>query len=192
MEVFFVFTHFIKYLNWSWTILRKSLILCLELWLQIQTWTDKDGEENLREIHVTADTNRALINKFVPHSKNFARILAYNGRYNGPFSDTVSFTTPEGSELLFNNVERITSLKISDCVQYYTNCKCTFFFSFFCSSRHCQKFWCGTHGLVCSVLDLASPWTTKWCTNWLPYLLPVCKGHESWPTPRASATNHGP
>ncbi|KAF4518843.1 hypothetical protein B566_EDAN006694 [Ephemera danica] len=63
---------------------------------KIQTWTERDGEENLREIHIPSDTNRALINKFVPHSKNYARILAYNGHYNGPPSDTIFFTTPEG------------------------------------------------------------------------------------------------
>lgn len=63
---------------------------------KIQTWTEADGEENLREIHVTGDSNRALVTKFTPNAVNFVRILAYNTRYNGPASDVLSFTTPEG------------------------------------------------------------------------------------------------
>jgi len=54
--------------------------------------------DNMREIHVSKDNSRALINKFIPYSKNFVRILAYNGGYNGPPSETLSFPTPEGSE----------------------------------------------------------------------------------------------
>lgn len=63
---------------------------------KIQTWTTNDGEENLREIHVTSESNRALVTKFTPNAENHARILAYNGRYNGPPSDTLTFPTPEG------------------------------------------------------------------------------------------------
>ncbi|XP_059480515.1 neuroglian isoform X2 [Neocloeon triangulifer] len=64
---------------------------------KIQTWTDKEGIENMREIHVAKDNSRALINKFIPYSKNFVRIMAYNGRFNGPPSETLSFNTPEGT-----------------------------------------------------------------------------------------------
>lgn len=48
---------------------------------KIQTWTEKDGEKGMREIDIR-DENRthALVTKFVPYSKNFVRILAYNGR----------------------------------------------------------------------------------------------------------------
>lgn len=63
---------------------------------KIQTWTDRDGPEGMREINVKGDTNRAMVTKFVPHSKNYARVLVFNGRYNGPPSDTLSFDTPEG------------------------------------------------------------------------------------------------
>lgn len=63
---------------------------------KIQTWTDADGEENLREIHVKGDSYRALVTKFVPNAVNFARVLVYNGRYNGPASEVLSFNTPEG------------------------------------------------------------------------------------------------
>ncbi|XP_033217712.1 neuroglian isoform X3 [Belonocnema kinseyi] len=64
---------------------------------KIQTWTDRDGEEGMREINVRgANTTRTLVTKFVPYSKNYVRILVYNGRYNGPPSETLSFDTPEG------------------------------------------------------------------------------------------------
>lgn len=62
----------------------------------MQTWTEKDGEVGMREIHVKGDATRALVNKFVPHSKNIARVLVYNSRYNGPPSEILSFDTPEG------------------------------------------------------------------------------------------------
>ncbi|XP_062139817.1 neuroglian isoform X1 [Drosophila sulfurigaster albostrigata] len=61
---------------------------------KIQTWTDKEGEEGLREIH--AIHNDALVTQFKPDSKNYARVLAYNGRFNGPPSATIDFDTPEG------------------------------------------------------------------------------------------------
>lgn len=63
---------------------------------KIQTWTDEGGEDDMKEILVKADAKSALVSKFVPHTKNNARILAYNGRFNGPPSDTLSFITPEG------------------------------------------------------------------------------------------------
>ncbi|XP_044742143.1 neuroglian [Chrysoperla carnea] len=63
---------------------------------KIQTWTDRDGEEAKREIQIKGDENRALVSKFVPHTKNYARVLVFNGRYNGPPSEVLYFTTPEG------------------------------------------------------------------------------------------------
>ncbi|XP_065366259.1 neuroglian isoform X2 [Calliphora vicina] len=63
---------------------------------KIQTWTEKEGEEGLREIHVKGDSNQALVTQFKPDSKNFARVLAYNGRFNGPASAVIDFDTPEG------------------------------------------------------------------------------------------------
>ncbi|XP_039276536.1 neuroglian isoform X2 [Nilaparvata lugens] len=63
---------------------------------KIQTWTDKDGEEGMKEIYVKGDTTRSLVSKFMPHSKNYARVLVYNSQYNGPPSDILSFDTPEG------------------------------------------------------------------------------------------------
>ena len=64
---------------------------------KIQTWTEADGEENMREIHVKVDSAKALVNKFIPDATNYARVLVFNERFNGPPSETVSFLTPEGA-----------------------------------------------------------------------------------------------
>lgn len=63
---------------------------------KIQTWTNLEGEENAREIHVTNDAKGALVNKFRPDAINYARVLAYNNRFNGPPSAVIDFKTPEG------------------------------------------------------------------------------------------------
>lgn len=68
---------------------------------KIQTWTDRDGKEAKREIQYKGDVNRALVSKFVPHTKNYAQVLVFNGRYNGPPSSILSFTTPEGGKFNF-------------------------------------------------------------------------------------------
>ncbi|CAH0765981.1 unnamed protein product [Diatraea saccharalis] len=62
---------------------------------KIHTWTDGE-EDRPKEILVKADATQALVTKFRPFKKNNVRILAYNGRYNGPPSDVLSFVTPEG------------------------------------------------------------------------------------------------
>lgn len=63
---------------------------------KIQTWTEADGDDQLREIHVQGDSSRALVTKFTPNSKNFARVMVYNSRYNGPASAVIDFWSPEG------------------------------------------------------------------------------------------------
>ncbi|XP_015587223.1 neuroglian isoform X2 [Cephus cinctus] len=64
---------------------------------KVETWTDRDGEEGMRETNIkNSNATRAVVNKFVPYSKNYVRIRAYNSRYNGPPSETLSFDTPEG------------------------------------------------------------------------------------------------
>jgi hypothetical protein len=65
---------------------------------QIQIWTEKDGEDGLREIDVKGEKTNTMVTKFIPHSRNFARVLVYNSRYNGPPSETLSFDTPEGGK----------------------------------------------------------------------------------------------
>ncbi|XP_055389470.1 neuroglian isoform X2 [Condylostylus longicornis] len=63
---------------------------------KIQTWTEAEGEDNYREIQVKPDSNQALVTKFKPDSKNFARVLVYNDAFDGPPSATIDFDTPEG------------------------------------------------------------------------------------------------
>ncbi|XP_034938315.1 neuroglian isoform X2 [Chelonus insularis] len=64
---------------------------------KLQTWTEKDGEEGMREITIPGtNTTQVQVDKFIPFSTNVVRILAYNGRYNGPPSDRLVFETPEG------------------------------------------------------------------------------------------------
>ncbi|GBP51761.1 Neuroglian [Eumeta japonica] len=63
---------------------------------KIQIWTQEDGEDNLRETLVQANANNTLVDNFVANTENYARIMAYNGRYNGPPSETLKFKTPEG------------------------------------------------------------------------------------------------
>jgi hypothetical protein len=52
----------------------------------------------MREIDVKGEKTSTMVTKFIPHSKNFARVLVYNSRYNGPPSDILSFDTPEGGK----------------------------------------------------------------------------------------------
>lgn len=75
---------------------------------KIVTWTDQDDLQ--REIIVTDNTYQVQstkfipnaeeivyevqFNKFIPASKNFARILVFNGRYDGPASDVIDFLMP--------------------------------------------------------------------------------------------------
>lgn len=66
---------------------------------KIQTWTENDSEDNYREIHVkgdSGDSSKALVTKFTPDAINYARVLVYNSRFNGPPSATIDFKTPEG------------------------------------------------------------------------------------------------
>ncbi|XP_045524749.1 neuroglian isoform X1 [Pieris brassicae] len=62
---------------------------------KIQTWVDGE-EDRLKEVLVKSDASSALITAFKPFKKNNARILVYNGRFNGPPSEILSFVTPEG------------------------------------------------------------------------------------------------
>jgi neuronal cell adhesion protein len=62
---------------------------------KIQTWVEGD-EENVKEILMKSNTSKALVDKFTPDSTNFARIMAFNDRFNGPPSNTIQFDTPEG------------------------------------------------------------------------------------------------
>ncbi|KAK7793446.1 hypothetical protein R5R35_010061 [Gryllus longicercus] len=80
----------------SWSPVNETTVRGHFKGYKIQTWTDKEGEAGMREIQVKGTNARALVTKFIPHSKNYARVLAFNGRHNGPPSDVISFDTPEG------------------------------------------------------------------------------------------------
>lgn len=62
---------------------------------KIQTWVEGD-EENVKEILMKSNTSKALVDKFTPDATNIARIFAVNDEFNGPYSNTITFDTPEG------------------------------------------------------------------------------------------------
>ena len=43
-----------------------------------------------------ADSTRSLVQSFKPNTLNYARVLAFNGAFNGPASNTIKIQTPEG------------------------------------------------------------------------------------------------
>lgn len=68
---------------------------------QIQTWTEKETPDKARDIIVENNYEpTALVTSFVPYTKNFARVLVFNGAHDGPPSDDINFVTPEGSKSL--------------------------------------------------------------------------------------------
>ncbi|XP_014473407.1 PREDICTED: neuroglian isoform X2 [Dinoponera quadriceps] len=81
----------------SWTPVPEESVRGELQGYKIQTWTEKQGEKGMHEIDIHGgNTTQAEVSKFIPYSKNFVRILAYNGRYVGPVSEILSFETPEG------------------------------------------------------------------------------------------------
>ena len=69
---------------------------------KIQTWTEKDGEQKYREIIMKSDSTRSLVQSFKPYARNYARVMAFNGAYNGPESNVIVIDTPEGNFKIFN------------------------------------------------------------------------------------------
>lgn len=49
----------------------------------------------------SSNTTTAEITKCIPNVKYYARILAYNDRYDGPPSRVISFYTPEGGKWFY-------------------------------------------------------------------------------------------
>ena len=68
---------------------------------KIQTWTEKDGEQKYREIIMKSDSTRSLVQSFKPYARNYARVMAFNGAYNGPESNVIVIDTPEGNAKIF-------------------------------------------------------------------------------------------
>ena len=63
---------------------------------KILTWTDETGKENQREIIMRSDSTQSLVRSFKPFAVNHAQVLAFNGAYNGPPSNTIQIITPQG------------------------------------------------------------------------------------------------
>ncbi|KAL3290227.1 hypothetical protein HHI36_023584 [Cryptolaemus montrouzieri] len=61
---------------------------------KVKTWSDASPISN--EIQVQGEAEKALIDNFVPFTKNYAQVYVYNGKYNGPPSNILAFMTPEG------------------------------------------------------------------------------------------------
>lgn len=66
------------------------------LLIQIQTWTEKEGRDKMHKTDFLPGLTRGVVKNLKPHSLNKAQILAFNRAYEGPFSEVVSFTTPQG------------------------------------------------------------------------------------------------
>lgn len=62
---------------------------------KIKTWAE--NRSGYREMKIQPNVEKALIVYLTPNNKNFAQIYVYNGKYNGPPSEVLSFHTPEGS-----------------------------------------------------------------------------------------------
>lgn len=52
------------------------------------------------EEQVSSDTTTVEIKKFLPNAKHHVRVLAHNSRFNGPYSQLISFETPEGGNCI--------------------------------------------------------------------------------------------
>jgi neuronal cell adhesion protein len=62
---------------------------------KIKTWSDISNSM-YNEIQVQGYATSALVDNLDPFTRNYAQVFVYNGKYNGPPSDTLSFVTPEG------------------------------------------------------------------------------------------------
>ena len=63
---------------------------------KILTWTEETGEVNQREIIMRSDSTMSMVRSFKPYAVNYARVIAFNGAYNGPPSNIIKILTPEG------------------------------------------------------------------------------------------------
>ena len=80
----------------SWNSINRESIRGDFKGFKIQTWTEASGEDKFREIIMKTDSTHSLVQSFKPYAINYARVLAFNGAYNGPASNTIAFKTPEG------------------------------------------------------------------------------------------------
>ncbi|EEC12870.1 neuronal cell adhesion molecule, putative [Ixodes scapularis] len=83
--------------NFSWSPVSPESVRGHFRGYKIQTWTPEEGEEKLREVVVPANVTTALVTLFKPYSRNLVHALVFNDMYNGPPSDSIEFSTPEGT-----------------------------------------------------------------------------------------------
>lgn len=72
---------------------------------KIRTWSDSRNGDRI--IQVQGDVTQALVTNFIPFSKNYAQVYVYNGRHDGPRSETLTFETPEGVPGQMSHLEAI-------------------------------------------------------------------------------------
>ncbi|KAL7648874.1 UNVERIFIED_CONTAM: hypothetical protein RMT77_000794 [Armadillidium vulgare] len=65
---------------------------------KIQTWIEGEDESKARDIIVENNNEpKALIDSFVPNTKNYVRVFVFNGAHDGPLSETIELNMPEGT-----------------------------------------------------------------------------------------------
>uniref|UniRef100_A0A2P2I497 Neuroglian-like n=1 Tax=Hirondellea gigas TaxID=1518452 RepID=A0A2P2I497_9CRUS len=75
---------------------------------KIQTWTEDETESKARDVIVGNNGEpSALVQSFVPYTRNYARVLVFNGAHDGPSSNTIDFVTPEGAPGPVDSLEAI-------------------------------------------------------------------------------------
>lgn len=80
----------------TWEPVHESTLNGRFVGYKIQTWTDDEGEDFKREVIVPPNVTSVIASVFKPFAKNYVQVVAYNDMYNGPPSERVEVTTPEG------------------------------------------------------------------------------------------------
>ncbi|XP_022649065.1 neuroglian-like [Varroa jacobsoni] len=63
---------------------------------KIQTWTNEEGKDKMRELVVPSNQTYALARIFKPNTKNYVQVRVFNEQHESDESETISFETPEG------------------------------------------------------------------------------------------------
>ncbi|KAF2352093.1 Fibronectin type III [Trinorchestia longiramus] len=92
----------------SWDPVRNTSINGHFRGYKIQTWTEDETEAKARDVIIeNNDETTAVVESFVPFTRNFARVLVFNGAHDGPPSNTIEFVTPEGTPGPVDSLEAI-------------------------------------------------------------------------------------
>ncbi|RZB77529.1 neuroglian, partial [Asbolus verrucosus] len=87
----------------SWNPVDKNSVRGHLKGYKIKTWSDVSTMHN--EIQVQGYVTKALVDSLDPFTRNYAQVFVYNGKYNGPPSETLSFVTPEGVPEAMSHLE---------------------------------------------------------------------------------------